>query len=148
MAPHPSGGFRLFDHSVVDPLAPSYVGRSSRTTLAAARLRDKVKRDKYAADAADLGHTLHPISLETTGGFGPHFERLFRDWVRVEREAEEAAGGTGWLATAASIRWQQRIFVTLQQSLGARMVSRLSLHTHVRRRFGLPGLSDDSLGGQ
>ena len=68
--------------------------------------------------------------------------------MRAAREAEIAGGGTGWEATTQSIYWQQRVFTTLHTSIASRLMSRLTLHAHVRARFGLGGVEGcGSFGG-
>ena len=134
---HPTagGGFRMFDVSLVDPAASSFVDKAARHDLSASRDRDRAKVAKY--DALDdpaacraMGHTFVPLAIETTGAFGPSFADWFGGWISELRAAELDAGGSGWQTAGLSIYWQQRISVALHRSIATRMCSRMVVHTH------------------
>jgi hypothetical protein len=61
----------LADVTVKHPLAPSYVPVLSQTPLGVAREGERIKNRLYAAEARAMGMEFIPISIETTGGWGP-----------------------------------------------------------------------------
>ena len=122
MSAQPSGTYRMWDVSVCDPCARSYVGFAARHDLGTARGRDAAKRTKYdraddPASCTALGHTFIPLSLETTGAFGPAFSGWFAGWIQEQREAEMEAGGEGWQTARLSTHWQQQISCALHRSI-------------------------------
>jgi len=93
------------DVSSVNPLADSYAvgkppgglsagaGDPRLQTLAAARLSEKRKHDKYDADCKKKGVVFDPFVLELTGGWGAS-TKTFLKWLReeVERKTPGTAG--------------------------------------------------------
>ncbi len=59
------------DLSVVNPLAPSYVGMSSKSGGAAARARESNKMSKWGDHARTQKIEFQPIVFETTGRLDP-----------------------------------------------------------------------------
>ena len=64
---------------------------------------------------------------------------MFQDWIGELREAEIAAGGSGWEATWASLHWQQRVAYALHCALAARLLDDLHVHDHILHEMGLLG---------
>ena len=123
----------MWDVSVVDHCSASYVEGAALHDLSAARARDSRKRGKYddpldPAGCSSRGHTFCPLSIETSGAFGPAFASWYADWVAIERDRELAAGGSGWQTTRLTYHWQQRVVVALFRSLAQRLTSRMTVH--------------------
>ena len=136
VSPTPTGGYRMYDVSIVDHCSSSALeGGSARHDLRAARSRDREKVRKYDRDGdpascSALGHSFVPLSMETSGAFGPAFSAWFSGWIAELREAELEAGGSGWQTTSLSIYWQQRITAALHRSVACRILEHLTPHTH------------------
>ena len=100
-------------------LAATAVSGASGSDLHAARRAERKKRLKYLAECRQFGYRFAPLAVETSGAFGPAFAARFQEWIGELREAEIAAGGSGWEATWASLHWQQRVAFALHSALAA-----------------------------
>ena len=61
------GDLAFVEYSVVDPLQRAYLQASSQTAGHAASCRDKLKANKYRAEAQRTNHLIFTASQETTG---------------------------------------------------------------------------------
>ena len=136
VSPTPSGCYRMYDVSIVDHCSSSSLAEgSARHDLVASRARDRAKVAKYdreddPASCTALGHTFTPLSMESSGAFGPSFSAWFSVWLAAQREAELEAGGSGWQTASLSLYWQQRISAALHRSIACRMLEHMVVHTH------------------
>ena len=133
VAPKADGCFVMWDVSLVDPCASSFVAYAARHDLGASRKRDQAKRDKYdkegdPASCTSQGHTFVPLAMETSGAFGPSMAKWFQAFISAEREREVARGGSGWAATGTGIYWQQKIAAALHRSIAIRLARRMRVH--------------------
>lgn len=92
------------DLSVVNPLAPSYVGEACRSGGAAARARESNKMSKWRAVADEQKIEFQPIVFETTGRLGPSAQHFL---TQVTEQACKTT--TDYLPTkVATDRWKAR----------------------------------------
>jgi len=67
-----------FDVSVTHPAAQTFVLQASRSPLAAAKLREAIKKSKYGVQALEEKVTFTPFVLETYGGLGKEAVKFVR----------------------------------------------------------------------
>ena len=76
----------LADVTIKHPLAPSYVRGLAQSSLGTALEGERIKNEQYAAEAKAMLMEFVPISLETTGGWGPAAQRLVKSVAKYAGE--------------------------------------------------------------
>ena len=128
----------MVDISVINPCATSYVKKASKTSLAAATLREKAKEKRYAKVIKHNSSVFYPLIVETHGGFGKKLtaflKMLVTDATDHHHLSETAA--RSWL-------YQAKCTIAVALQVGNAMMSCRSLRTASinRKRVGTGHIS-------
>ena len=108
------------DVTIVNPLAASYVERSSREGLITAHHAEVAKVRKYEESLKLSGRLIAGLAMECTGALGPSLQHVMqtcedRHNIREGGAAPFGRYGDSWTATAFSDYWSQRLAVQLRR---------------------------------
>ncbi|XP_055357496.1 uncharacterized protein LOC129602493 isoform X3 [Paramacrobiotus metropolitanus] len=88
--PWKNGKPLVWDVTVADTFAQTYIARTSRVPGSAAEARENHKLGKY--DGLADRYVVQPIAFETTGTFGPLTKKFFKE---LSRKISDCTGETG-----------------------------------------------------
>ena len=105
IAPWRGGRTLVWDATCPDTYASSYVAQATSRAGAVAELAERRKKDKYACIAAT--HHFIPVTIETSGVFGPEAEILFSDIARRIRDINHEPATRAFLLQQVSVAIQR-----------------------------------------
>jgi len=132
--------------SIINPSQDSMRKEASHMPLAAARVREQAKADKYAEAANVNRRRLYLATVEAHGAFGPSLLVLIRELALREKRNNadplDNANGTSnstaaesspraWNSRSFRSYWSQRLSITLRRGI----VEQLSRHAKATRSY-------------
>ena len=105
----------LWDATISDTFAPSYVGQTSRFVGAAAKLSESKKLSKYQSLLSQ--YLFVPVALETTGVFGKDGLRFVREIGRRVTTSTGDQRSTSFLIQRISLAIQRGNAISIQGTM-------------------------------
>ena len=107
------------DIQITEPCSSNLTLNRAGQSRFSAKEAERVKEQRYAADAAAAGHQFFPLIIETYVAFGPKFEEFFG--LVMKHAAEYLQINVEYL----SIYWRRRLSASLHKAIASSIVQKL-----------------------